>query len=215
MRAPVAFAALTACAVALSWLAHEWDRLPGDLWLARQIQDLPGTFEAPAELMRVATTTWVVVLVGTAMVTAFDFMGRRRAWLVLEIMLLVLPPAQAAIKNLVGRPRPDPSLIERRATFTSESFPSGHVLGGTVVFLLAAWLVAGRLPAGWPRAAVWAIAVAACALGGIANVYEGVHWPSDVLGGYLWAGVLLVGAWLASLRWRSPPRPGVSARNGR
>lgn len=195
MPPPVLFAALTACAVALSWLAHERDRLPGDLWLARRIQDLPGAFETPAEVMRAATTTWVVVLVGTAMVTAFDFMGRRRAWLVFAVTLLVLPPTQAAIKNMVDRPRPDPSLIERRATFTSESFPSGHVLGGTVLFLLAAWLIAGRLPAGWPRVVTWAIAVAACALGGIANVYEGVHWPSDVLGGYLWAGVLLVGGW--------------------
>lgn len=169
--------------------------MPGDLWLARRIQDLPGAFETPAEVMRAATTTWVVVLVGTAMVTAFDFMGRRRAWLVFAVTLLVLPPTQAAIKNMVDRPRPDPSLIERRATFTSESFPSGHVLGGTVLFLLAAWLIAGRLQAGWPRVVTWAIAVAACALGGIANVYEGVHWPSDVLGGYLWAGVLLVGGW--------------------
>ena len=33
------------------------------------------------------------------------------------------------------------------------------------------------------------------ALNGLANVYMGVHWPSDVLGGYLWAGVLLVGVW--------------------
>ena len=195
--ASILFAALTACSVALSWLAHERDRLPGDLWLARRIQELPGTFETPAEVIRAVTTTWVAVLAGIAMVTAFEFMGRRRAWLVTAGMLLVLPPFQAAIKNLVDRPRPDPSLIEQRATFTSESFPSGHVLGGTVLFLLAAWLIAGRLPAGWPRVVTWAIAVAACALGGIANVYEGAHWPSDVLGGYLWAGVLLVGAWVA------------------
>lgn len=196
MRASVLFAVFTVCAVTLSWIAHQRARLPGDLWLARRVQDLPGAFETPAEVMRAATTTSVVVLAGIAMLTAFEFMRRRRVWLVVAGMLLVLPPLQATIKNLVDRPRPDPSLIERRATFTSESFPSGHVLGGTVLFLLAAWLVAGRVPAGWQRATVWAVAVAACALGGIANVYEGVHWPSDVLGGYLWAGVLLGGAWL-------------------
>lgn len=190
------FIVLSASAIALSWLASEWDRLPGDLWLARRIQELPGACEAPAGLMRAATTTWVVVVAGTVLVTVFDFMGRRRAWLVFALMLLVLPPMQAAIKNLVDRPRPDPSLIERRSTFTSESFPSGHVLGGTVLFLLAAWLIAGRLPAGRARVAAWVAAGSICILGGIANVYEGVHWPSDVAGGYLWAGVLLVGAWL-------------------
>jgi len=194
------FLAALVAAVSLSVLAAGTDRLPGDLWLARRIQDLPETFEPPAEAMRAATETWVVVLVGTALVTAFDFTGRRRAWLAFTFMLLVLPLLQATIKNVVDRPRPDPALIERRASFTSESFPSGHVLGGTALFLLAAWLIAGRLPRGWPRAATWSAAVAACALGGIANVYEGVHWPSDVLGGYLWALVLLGAAWLLTYR---------------
>ena len=68
-------------------------------------------------------------------------------------------------------------------------------MSGTALFLLVAWLIAAKLPAGWPRAAAWATCAAACVLNGIANVYEGVHWPSDVLGGYLWAGALMTAAW--------------------
>lgn len=198
----IALGVLLALALALSVLAATNNRLPGDLWLARRIQDLPSGFETPAEVVRGLTTTWVVVVLGTVLVTVFDFTARRRAWLVFTVMFLALPVVQAGIKNVVDRPRPDPSLIERRASFTSESFPAGHVMSGTALFLLIAWLVADRLPEGRPRAIAWVTAAVACLLGGVANVYEGVHWPSDVLGGYLWAGVLMGGAVLLARQTR-------------
>lgn len=191
---------LLAAAVGLSVLAAYNDRLAGDLWLTRRIQDLPGAFETPAELIRAATTTWVAVVAGITLVTAFHFMARRTAWLVFTITFLALPPIQATVKNLVDRPRPDPTLVERRDTFTSESFPSGHVLGGTALFLLIGWLAAEKLPPGKARIAAWATVGVASLLSGVANVYEGVHWPSDVLGGYLWAGVLMTAAWALAYR---------------
>jgi undecaprenyl-diphosphatase len=106
---------------------------------------------------------------------------------------------QAIIKNLVDGPRPDPTLIEHRASFSSESFPAGHVLSGTAVLVMAAALVGQRIPAR-ARLGLWTTVLVVCALNGVANVYEGVHWPSDVLGGYLWAGVFLLVAWWATHR---------------
>lgn len=206
-KARLLLGSLLLAAVALSALAATNDRLPGDLWLARRIQDLPGAFETPAEVTRWLTRTWVVVVIGSVLVTAFDFSAKRRAWLVFSLMLLVLPFLQAGIKNLVDRPRPDPALIERRASFTSESFPAGHVMSGTALFLLIAWLVAERLPAGRPRFIAWALAASACLLNGVANVYEGVHWPSDVLGGYLWAAVLMGAAVMLATSRTNAARP--------
>jgi undecaprenyl-diphosphatase len=78
-------------------------------------------------------------------------------------------------------------------------------MSGTALFLLVAWLIAGKLPAGRPRIVAWTTCAVACVVNGLANVYEGVHWPSDALGGYLWAGVLMTGAWaLAGRRQDSP-----------
>ncbi len=202
MRNGAACAALAFSAAALSLLAAANERLPGDLWLARRIQDLPGWFEPVAELVRGFTSTEFVVPAGLFLVAVLALQRRWQAWIAYTAMLLVLPPAQAAIKDMVDRPRPDPALLERRATFTSESFPSGHVLGGTAVVVLVAILVASRAGPGRARAATWAVAFAACGLNGLANVYEGVHWPSDVLGGYLWAGVFLCAATLAA-RYRA------------
>lgn len=70
---------------------------------------------------RPLTTTWVEIIAGTVLVTVFDFTARRKSWLLLAGMMLLIPPVQALIRNLVDRPRPDASLVDRRAGFTSES----------------------------------------------------------------------------------------------
>jgi len=201
MRWFFAWLALLLCAIGLSFWCAASDRLPGDLWLTRRIQDLPDWFEPLAEILRAATTTWIVVIAGATLAAVASLISRKWTWLIFAGIMLVVPPIQALIKNLVDRPRPDATLIERRGTFTSESFPSGHVLGATAFVLLCALIIVERVPAGWPRFTTWwAAAAVLCLVNGLANVYEGVHWPSDVLGGYLWAGVFVLGAWQLAKR---------------
>jgi undecaprenyl-diphosphatase len=56
-----------------------------------------------------------------------------------------------------------------------------------------------------PAAARVSLAVASCAVivaSGPANVWLGVHWPSDVAGGYAWGAVVLLAAVFACERWR-------------
>ncbi len=202
MRWVSAWVGLLAAAVALSFWCASSDRLPGDLWLTRRVQDLPGWFEPAAEAIRAATTTWLVVLLGVGVAVVASVAFRRWSWLWFVAGMLLIPPVQALIKNLVDRPRPDPDLVERRAGFTSESFPSGHVLGSTALVILCACVVASVLPKGWQRIAAWSVAAALALVSGLANVYEGVHWPSDVLGGYLWAAAFVFGSWLLAERFR-------------
>lgn len=195
MLPPVLFAALTACAVALSWSAHHRHRLPGDLWLTRRAQDLPNVLEGPADAIRAVTSTETVLVLGGLLTLVVLVAGRR--WLALQaaVTLGVLPLVQSSMKDVVERPRPDPGLVAVRDSFTSSSFPSGHVMSGTVLFALIA-LAAWQLPVpGSLRRALACGCGILAALNGLANVYMRVHWPSDVLGGYLWAGVLLAGAW--------------------
>lgn len=76
-----------------------------------------------------------------------------------------------------------------------EGFPSGHVFGETIVYGLII-LYAGRLipfrPAAWVLRAVLAAEIL---LGGPARMYAGAHFPSDVLGAMLLAGLYLALAW--------------------
>jgi undecaprenyl-diphosphatase len=120
-----------------------------------------------------------------------------------------------AIKDLVARPRPPTALALTHASgFT---FPSGHATDATVAWLLLASLAAGTT-ARWPaKVAWWAAAAAMAVTVGFTRLYLGVHWLTDVAGGFAlgaaWVGILLATIRAVPFLRRRPvsPRPPVPA----
>jgi membrane-associated phospholipid phosphatase len=117
-------------------------------------------------------------------------------WLAVTCVLGSL--LQQALKAAVGRPRPvwpDPVDSAHYA-----AFPSGHAMTAVVV----CGLLLSLLPRGGAR---WPAALALCAVSvagvGVTRVWLGVHWASDVLGGWL-LGALTVALALL-VRWRHRP----------
>jgi undecaprenyl-diphosphatase len=89
-------------------------------------------------------------------------------------------------------------VFEIRADITSPSFPSGHVMSPTVLYGYMLALCATRP---WQRVVcigAGAACAAVLALTGVVNLWLGVHWPADVVGGYLWGATLVLAAMLAS-----------------
>lgn len=191
---PVAilWVAALAAAIALSVLAAREPALPGDVRLMREVQDwpVPGPL---ADVVRALTTTELVVGTGVALSAALWIAGARREGAALLAATVALPALQAGLKELVDRPRPSPDLVELRAGFSSPSFPAGHVMSPTLLYGYTAWL-ACRARRPWVRASAIVPCGALLALTGVVNVHLGVHWPSDVAGGYLWGLVLVVPA---------------------
>jgi membrane-associated phospholipid phosphatase len=65
------------------------------------------------------------------------------------------------------------------------SFPSGHTTAATIGAGLLAWALSRHLRRREARAAVWAVAVIWAGGVGLTRVVLGVHWPLDVVGGWL------------------------------
>ena len=107
------------------------------------------------------------------------------------VAVCVVPIALGhVLKAVVGRPRPEYAISE--VAYTGMSFPSGHALfallfGGLLIALAEEMI----RPLAIRRGVQAAVALLALAMG-TSRVYLGVHWPSDVIGGYLFAAISLV-----------------------
>jgi undecaprenyl-diphosphatase len=183
---------LLAATVALSVLAGQHETLPGDtdIMLWAQERAFPG--EGFSDAVRTVTGTEVIVGTGLAVAVALALAGDRRAAIVLAIGIALLPLLQAGVKEWVDRPRPAEPLVELRAGFDSPSFPAGHVMSPTVLYGFVLYLsLRSGLPAAL-RAAAAAWSAFVLVFAGPPNVWLGVHWPSDILGGHAWGVVLLL-----------------------
>lgn len=113
---------------------------------------------------------------------------------------------EQALKLLVDRPRPHLApvwMVLGLSYPTDASFPSGHALHttvfyGTLAFLWFRFSHGRRRWLGMPIAAIVVL------LTGISRIYLGVHWPSDVLGGYLYGAFWLWLSIAGYLRLASP-----------
>jgi undecaprenyl-diphosphatase len=117
-----------------------------------------------------------------------------RAEAVLAVVSALLAGlAGSGIKLLVGRLRPTSHSVHVAGHVTGYSFPSGHVIQYTTLFGFTFFLVFITWRGGWLRALILTILALLVVLVGPSRVYMGEHWPSDVLGAYLFAAVWLAG----------------------
>jgi membrane-associated phospholipid phosphatase len=96
------------------------------------------------------------------------------------------------LKMIFARVRPD--LASAISVAQGYSFPSGHAMGSFITFGALAYIV---LRQSWPwgaKSACLAIAMTMVVLVGLSRVYLGVHWASDIAGGWSAGTVWLVSA---------------------
>ena len=196
-----AYALLAAATIALTIsVAFDDLLLNEDAWM-REVQTWAFPGNTLSDIIRAATTTPVVLITGSCFAVALWLAGARREALALAAILVVLPLAQSGIKDIVDRPRPSSDYgIDVRASAGSPSFPAGHVMSPTVLYgYVLALCVTRTLPGALAPLTIiiapWSAFI--LLMTGIVNVWLGVHWPSDVIGGYLWGAVIVAPAvWL-------------------
>lgn len=117
----------------------------------------------------------------------------RRAAIWLTVTMVGAVALDVALKHAFHRQRPAPFFGDAPHSY---SFPSGHALASFCFYGVLAGLIANRIQRLSLRIAVGLIAALLVLAIGISRIYLGVHYPSDVVAGYLaaamWVGTMLV-----------------------
>jgi undecaprenyl-diphosphatase len=148
------------------------------------------------EMMRDVTAfggTGPLVFITAAGVLYLLLRRRRRTALFLFAAIACGQLLSSLLKAGIDRPRPD--LVPHGMTVYTASFPSGHAMMAAVVYLTLAALLARSESRRRLKTFLLLLAAAVTLLVGISRVYLGVHWPSDVLAGWMIGSAWAAGCW--------------------
>ncbi len=190
----VVYAILLSLFGLLAWWVYYHPVLATDVAITRAFQEDQSPWLSSAMIAVSYIGNVQALSIGLVALAAILF------WVVdlrLEAILVVVVSAVSAllddlIKLIVARPRPTASLVEIILAARGNSFPSGHVMSYVafwgLLFSLSIILFKGHY---WWRTALLIISALFVVLVGPSRVYLGDHWASDVVGGYLFSGILL------------------------
>lgn len=119
-----------------------------------------------------------------------------------------------SLKFGFSRARPD--LVPHDAAVYTASFPSGHTTLSAVVYLTLAALLCRTQSSPAVKAYILTVGAVLTVIVGISRVYLGVHWPTDVIAGWLLGSTWALVCWFAMLWLQSrgevePEQPKSSA----
>lgn len=202
----LAWLASLAVFVALAIYVGSRDTPGIDLDIAKAVQDLPTALGPAFDVANWLGGDLPLTLLTLALLFIF-FQWRYRLEALLLGLTLVPRLLNALIKEVVESPRPTSDQLAVSDTVRSFAYPSGHAVGTTVVFVLL-FVFAPRLGLDIRlQRLVQAFSVFMVLAIGLARIWAGVHWPSDVTGGYLLALLWLIPA----LRFYALKRSRVSS----
>lgn len=179
--------------------------LPWDASAAAGFQSL----RTPGLTHVMALASWLgdprlLVVASLGLGVALLAFARRREFLIAAAVLIGGATLHLALKAAIERPRPAGAWL---AAAHGYSFPSGHTVGAVLFYGLLAYLGA-RMAArgGTGRYLYIALGAVIILAVGASRVYLGVHFFSDVLGGWV-VGAFWLSACLTAAR-RFPARSG-------
>lgn len=113
-----------------------------------------------------------------------------KSYLLIIFVTLVSSVVNLIIKNIIRRDRPDK--INWLITESNFSFPSGHSMMATVFYGFLTYLLYRSKLNKSVKIIILIMVLFLILLIGISRIYLGVHYTSDVIGGFLWGSTLLI-----------------------
>lgn len=165
--------------------------------------DILKSLREPNDLSRPAFPDWLtqameditslgsgtVILLFTIIVTGYLLLQKKYYWLCLVLIATISGALLVwGLKEFIGRTRP--SVVTHLLEEKSLSFPSGHSMMSAIVYLTQATLLSKLEKNRKAKIYIISIALLLTFLIGISRIYIGVHYPTDVLAG-----------WIAGISW--------------
>lgn len=155
----------------------------GPPWLELAAFDLTALGGPTILGLTVAAVVGYLLLHGLYRNAAFVFLASVGGWLLNDFL-----------KEIFARPRPQ--VVPHLRQVMSLSFPSGHALTSAAIFLTLGALLMRVAERRFVKFYIMSVAVLATLLVGATRVYLGVHYPTDVLAGWLIGSSWALFCWL-------------------
>lgn len=147
----------------------------GPAWLSRVLIDI--------------STLGDITVLSMVTVAALGFLLLAKRYRYFLVLLLCIPSGallMAVLKDLIQRQRPD--VVPHLVSVTHASFPSGHSMISAIVYLTIGMLLLKVIERKRLKIYTFSCFALLTILIGLSRIYLGVHYPTDVLAGWL-AGV--------------------------
>lgn len=184
----------------LAWFVRIHPVIPVDVAITREFQEN----KSPVLSTLMVAVSYLgnsglifPILIGLAALVFWVVRLRLEAVLIV-VLSAVSSLVNVSIKLLVSRPRPTAKLVEIIQHASGASFPSGHVMSYVAFFglLFSLGIILLKRDRLW-HYALLIITALFVILVGPSRIYLGDHWASDVIGGYLFGGMLLgISLWI-------------------
>ena len=176
----------------LLWFRNpsDWSDPLGPAWLEVVVRDV--------------TALGGLVILGLLCVAACGYLWiRQQHKLALFIAVSVSSGSllNGLLKELFSRPRPD--IVPHETAAALSSFPSGHAMMSAVVYLTLGALLSLSTDDSRIKIYILSWSVFLTVMVGISRIYLGVHWPTDIIAGWIAGGTwallsLLTYRWVAA-----------------
>jgi membrane-associated phospholipid phosphatase len=178
----------------LALYVHYNPILPIDVAITREFQEnqMPWLKGFMIAVSFLGNQAWIFTALIFLTALTFWIVQLRLEALLIASLAIVSGITNTLIKLLVSRPRPTTPLVDIFQYAPGQSFPSGHVMSYVAFWglLFSFGLILFKRDRWW-HYALLIVPAFFVVMVGPSRIYLGDHWASDVLGGYLFGGLLL------------------------
>ena len=135
-------------------------------------------------ITKLGNTKTIILLIFLTIVIFYNKLS-----LYLSSISVVSSAVMIIIKNIIRRDRPH---ILRLITQGGFSYPSGHSMISICFYGFIAYYIINKTDNKIIKYLILTLSILLILLIGISRIYVGVHYPSDVIGGYLVSAIILI-----------------------